>query len=110
MAAPEESSPPMVAGSGRISVFLDLRAASSRDASETFIYGVFRSREPSGAFTGRLRCSEGEKRTGGAPSGWGAPPLLFPPSWLRLLDSKASYRHILENNDPRKIPGQFESV
>ena len=36
-AAMEESSPPMVAGFGRISVFLDLRAAISRDASETFI-------------------------------------------------------------------------
>ena len=46
MAAMEESSPPMVAGSGKISVFLDLRRLPSRDALEAFIYGVFRSREP----------------------------------------------------------------
>ena len=56
-----------------------------------------------------------EEARGGQEYRWraqgvGAPPLLFLPSRLRLLDSKASYRHILENNDPRKIPGQFESV
>ena len=61
VAAPEESSPPMVADSGWISVFLIYAPPPSRDASGTFIYGVFRSREPSGAFTGWLRCSEEQK-------------------------------------------------
>jgi hypothetical protein len=38
-----------------------------------------------------------------------ATPALSPfPTPLHGL--KASYRHILENNDPRKISGQFESV
>ena len=67
MEAMEESSPPMVAGSGRISVFLDLRRLSSRDAPEAFIYGGFRSREPSGAFDGRLRRLEAKDGMGGAP-------------------------------------------
>ena len=42
--------------------------------------------------------------------GVGAPPSGYPPSWLLLLRFKVSYRHMLENIDPRKIPGQFESV
>ena len=45
-AAMEESSPPMVADSGLISVFLIYAPPPSRDVSETFIYGGFRSREP----------------------------------------------------------------
>ena len=45
MAAPEESSPPMVADSGLILVFLIYVPHPSQDASETFIYGGFRSRE-----------------------------------------------------------------
>ena len=44
------------------------------------------------------------------PGGVGAPPGGYPPSWLLLLHFKVSYRCILENIDPRKIPGQFEYV
>ena len=67
----------MVAGSNLISVFLIYAPPPFRDASGTFIYGVFRSREPSGAFTGRLRCPEGQKSTGGAPGGWARHPCSF---------------------------------
>ena len=108
MAAPEESSPPMVAGSGRISVFLIYPPPPSRDTSEAFIKGVFRSGEPSGAFDGRLRRHEAQKSMGGAPLG--APPGLFPPSELRLRGFKVEFRHIWKNINAPKIPGQFESV
>ena len=49
------------------------------------------------------------KGIGWHTQGVGAPPLVFPSSWLRLRGFKAEFRHILENINPRKIPGQFES-
>ena len=109
-AAMEESSPPMVADSGWISVFLIYAPPPFRDASGTFIYWGFGQEEPYGAFDGRLGCSKEQKSIGGAPKGVGAPPVLFPSLRLRLRNFKAEFRQYLENNNPRKILGQFESV
>ena len=81
----------MVADSGWISVFLIYAPPPSRDASETFIYGGFRSGEPSGALDGRLRRLEAKDSLCGAPRGWGAPPGLSFPPWLHLRDSKAKF-------------------
>ena len=50
------------------------------------------------------------KDLGWRAQGVGAPPGVFPSSWLRLRGFKAEFRHILENINPRKIPGQFESI
>ena len=109
-AAMEESSPPLVADSGLISVFLIYAPPPSRDASETFIYGGFRSWEPTWSFDGGLGGPGGPITWVARPRGVGAPPGGYPPSWLCLLRFKVSYRHILKNIDPRKIPDQFESV
>ena len=88
VAAPEESSPHMVADSGSISVFLIYAPPPSRDMSGTFIYGGFRSRGPPRAFDGRQMMHEGQKRTGGAPRGSGRAtqalsPLLAPFAWFQ---------------------------
>ena len=51
-----------------------------------------------------------DKKHGWRAQGVGARAPLFPSSRLRLRGFKASYRHILENNDLQKILGQFEFV
>ena len=80
--------PPAAADRLSVLVFSIFASVCSRYASGTFIYGIFRSRGPSGTLDGRLMMLEEAKALGGAPRGggcatWCLPPSVTPFAWFQ---------------------------